>query len=93
MSDTGAIDAATKRLALALEALEAAVERREDADRGHQELSSQLHALGSDRSQLASDLDVAVARSRSLETTNREIARRLDVAIDTIRSVLETNDR
>jgi Domain of unknown function (DUF4164) len=93
MTDTSAIDAATKRLALALEALEAAVERRQNADRGQQELSDQLHALGTDRSQLASDLDAAVARSRSLETTNREVARRLDVAIDTIRSVLEANDR
>jgi chromosome segregation ATPase len=93
MSDTSAIDAATKRLALALEALEAAVERRQEADDGQEALAAQLHALGTDRSQLASDLYAAVARSRSLETTNREIARRLDVAIDTIRSVLEANDR
>jgi hypothetical protein len=93
MTDTSAIDAATKRLALALEALEAAIERRQEADRERQTLSDQLHALGTDRSQLACDLDVAVARSRSLETTNREIARRLEVAIDTIRSVLEANDR
>jgi hypothetical protein len=28
-----------------------------------------------------------------LETTNREIARRLDAAIETIRGVLETHDR
>ena len=93
MSDTTAIDAATKRLTLALEVLEAAVERREGADRDHETLAVQLQALGTDRSQLASDLDTAVARSRSLETTNREIARRLDVAIHTIRSVLDANDR
>ncbi len=93
MTDTSAIDAATKRLALALDALEAAVERRQEADRGEEGLAAQLHALGTDRSQLASDLDAAVARARSLETSNREIARRLEVAIDTIRSVLEANDR
>ena len=93
MSDTTAIDAATKRLTLALEALEAAVERREGADRDQETLAAQLQALGTDRSQLACDLDAAVARSRSLETTNREIARRLNVAIDTIRSVLDANDR
>ena len=46
-----------------------------------------------DRSRLASELDAAVARARALETTNREIARRLDAAIDTIRSVLEAHDR
>ncbi len=92
MNDTSAIDAATKRLALALDALDAAVERRQEADREEQNLADQLHALGTDRSRLASDLDVAAARSRVLETTNREIARRLDAAIETIRSVLETHD-
>ena len=93
MSDTSAIDAASRRLALALDALEAAVERRREADRGQADLSDQLHALGSDRSRLAADLDTAAARVRALETTNREIARRLDAAIETIRNVLEANDR
>ena len=93
MTDTSAIDAATKRLALALDALEAAVERRREADRDQEGLEAQLHALGTDRSRLASDLDAAVARARSLEGTNREVAERLDAAIDTIRSVLEAHDR
>jgi Domain of unknown function (DUF4164) len=92
MNDTSAIDAATKRLALALDALDAAVERRQEADRVEEGLTDQLHALDADRSRLASDLDVAAARARVLETTNREIARRLDAAMQTIRSVLETHD-
>jgi len=50
---------------------------------------AQVHALGTDRSKLASELDEQAARSRRLESTNREIAHRLDVAIDNIRSVLE----
>ena len=93
MSEASAIEAATKRLTLALEALEAAVEHRENADRDHEMLAAQLHALGTDRSQLACDLDAAVSHSHSLENTNRDIARRLDAAIESIRSVLETNDR
>ena len=93
MGDLSAIDAATKRLALALEALEAAIDRRQQADRHREAISAQLQALGVDRSRLASDLDAAVARSRTLESTNREIGRRLDLAIDTIKSVLEANDR
>jgi hypothetical protein len=76
-----------------MDALEAAVERRRDADRGQSDLSEQLHALGADRSRLAADLDTAAARVRSLETTNREIARRLDAAIESVRGVLEANDR
>lgn len=93
MTDTSAIDAATRRLMQALDALESAVERRRDADRGADGLASQVHALADDRSRLASDLDAAAARARSLETTNREVARRLDDAIDTIRSVLAANER
>jgi len=89
MTDASAIEAATRRLAAALDALEAAVERRREADRSEGALAAQVQALGTDRSRLAADLDVATARSRSLEATNRDIAQRLDVAIDSIRSVLE----
>jgi hypothetical protein len=93
MTDQSALESATRRLSLAIDALEAAVERRYLADHGDQGLEAQLHALGSDRSRLAADLDHAAARSRELESTNREIARRLDGAIESIRAVLEANDR
>ena len=93
MSEPSAIDAASKRLALALDALAAAVERRHDADRGEETFADQLHALGTDRSRLASELDATTARARSLEDTNREVAQRLDAAIDTIRSVLAASER
>jgi hypothetical protein len=92
MTDASAIDAAAKRLVLALDALEAALERRRQADRGEEALAAQLHAFGADRSRLAADLDAQAARARAFESTNREIARRLDVAIDTIRSVIEPHD-
>jgi septal ring factor EnvC (AmiA/AmiB activator) len=92
MTEGSAIEAASKRLALALDALAAAVERRHEADRGEQTLDAQLHALGADRSRLAAELDAAAARNRTLEAANREVAERLDVAIDTIRSVLAANE-
>jgi Domain of unknown function (DUF4164) len=92
MSEANAIDVATRRLSAALDALEAATERRREADRGEETLVAQVQALGMDRSRLAADLDTQAARSRRLEETNREVARRLDVAIDTIRSVLEAHD-
>lgn len=91
MSDAS-IDAATKRLALALDALEAALERRREADRNEDSLASQLQALGADRSRLASTLDAQAARAKRLETANREIARRLDTAIGTIRDVIGANE-
>jgi uncharacterized membrane protein YccC len=89
MTDASAIEAATKRLAAALDALEGAVERRREADRSEGALAAQVQALGTDRSKLAAELDSVTARSRKLESTNRDIAQRLDVAIDSIRSVIE----
>jgi septal ring factor EnvC (AmiA/AmiB activator) len=93
MNDQSSIEAATKRLAQALDTLEAAVERRREADRGHSRLEDQVQVLGTDRSRLASELDTQAARARRLESTNRDIARRLDTAMENIRSVLDVKDR
>ena len=89
MTEQSAIDAAVKRLAMALDALDAAVERRCQSDRTEESLAAQVQALGLDRTRLADSLDGETARSRKLETTNREIAQRLDSAIASIQSVLE----
>ena len=86
------IDAATRRLMVALEALESAVERRREADRDENELAARIQALGADRSRLADELDGSLVKSRKLERTNREIADRLDAAIGTIRSVLDAGE-
>jgi chromosome segregation ATPase len=93
MNDQTSIEAAAKRLAQALDTLEAAVERRREADRGQSRLEDQVQALGADRSRLASELDAQAARARKLESTNRDIARRLDTAMENIRSVLDVKDR
>ncbi len=79
---------ASRRLALALDALEAAAERRGELDRDFETLLMQIHALGADRARLASELDHATARSRGLESANREVAQRIDQAIETISGVL-----
>ena len=88
MSEQSDIDTAVKRLALALDALDAAVERRQHADRNEEGLAQQLHSLGLDRTRLAAALDGETARSRKLEAANREIAQRLDTAIASIQDVL-----
>ena len=88
MSDNNSFELASQRLALALDALEAAADRRRELDRGQDALVTQIHALGTDRARLASELDHATARSRGLETATREVARRVDQAIETIRGVL-----
>ena len=86
------LDTAVKRLALALDALDAAVERRRDADRNEEALAQQLHDLGVDRTRLAAALDGETARTRKLEDTNREIARRLDTAMASIQTVLDAHE-
>ena len=93
-ADTSAFDleAATRRLMAALDALESAVERRRDSDRDENELASRIQALGADRSRLADELDGSLVKTRRLERTNREIAEKLDVAIGTIRAVLDAGE-
>jgi len=86
------LDAATRRLMSALDALESAVERRREADRDENELASRIQALGADRSRLADELDGSLVKTRRLERTNREIAEKLDAAIGTIRAVLDSGE-
>ena len=92
MSDQSAIDQAVKRLASALDALDAAVERRREGDHREDDLAHQVQSLAVDRTKLAAALDGETARARRLETTNREIAGRLDAAIASIQAVLDTNE-
>lgn len=82
------VETATRRLTAALDALERAVERRREADRGEDELATRIQALGADRSRLADELDGSLVKTRKLEHANREIAERLDAAIGSIRAVL-----
>jgi len=88
MSEVDSIEAASRRLALALDALDAAAERRREAARGEDALAAQVHALGDDRARLASELDHAVARTRALETASREVAERIARTIETIRGLV-----
>jgi hypothetical protein len=92
MSETDSFDIASRRLARALDALEGAAERRQEADRGGDVLANQVHVLDADRARLAGELDQAAARSRALETANREVSERLTLAIETIRGVLAAED-
>ena len=88
MSETDSVETASRRLALALDALEAAAERRDETDRNAQVLAMQIQALDNDRARLASELDQAAARSRGLEAANRDVAQRIAQAIETINGVL-----
>jgi SMC interacting uncharacterized protein involved in chromosome segregation len=85
------VDQAVKRVMDALDALDAALELRQEGDRKRGIAAEQVHAFNVDRARLASELDGAQARSRALETTNREASRRVDEAMSAIRAVIAAN--
>ena len=85
------IEAATKRLHAALDSLTDALDRRREADRHQEALMAQLHAMGNARARLAAERDLARSDAAEVEEVGREIIRRLDVAMSTIRDVLATH--
>jgi len=85
------IEAATRRLHAAIDALTAAIDKRRDVDRHQEALQAQLHALGNDRARLAAELDGARAEAEEVANVGREVMRRLDLAMSTIRDVLATH--
>ncbi|ADH90343.1 conserved hypothetical protein [Ancylobacter novellus DSM 506] len=88
-----ALESALRRFNGAVDALEAAIERRLEVERQEAALAQQLHVLGADRSRLADALDNAEARADRLESANEEVARRLGGAMETIRAVLAAHER
>lgn len=82
------LDAPLKRLAVALDHLEAAAERRALADARRTDLEEELAVMQDDRSRLAVELDGAMAKARRLEEANVEVSRRLGETSSTIRAVL-----
>ena len=92
MSEGRGIEIATRRLSIALDSLEAALARRQDADGRAVALGEQIATLGADRSWLAADLDRQTARARRLEGANRDVAQRIDNAMETLRAVAGAED-
>ncbi len=84
----GPLDSAVKRLARALDGLDAAVERRREADRNEDTLAAQVQMLGVDRARLADRLDGEAALGRQLREVSRDVAERLDKAIGEIQALL-----
>ena len=87
MSEGRGIETATRRLSIALDSLEAALARRQDADSRAVALGEQIATLGADRARLAADLDRQMARARRLEGVNRDVAQRIDNVMETVRTV------
>jgi septal ring factor EnvC (AmiA/AmiB activator) len=89
MSSRPPLDEAVQRLVAALEAFEAAVQRRRAHEETVRELEEDVQLLATDRADLARRLDETTARVRDLASANAESVRRLDAAMDSIRDILE----
>ncbi|HTV34664.1 MAG TPA: DUF4164 family protein [Methylocella sp.] len=79
------LDLALRRLAAALDGLEAAHQRLAEAERQRVEAYA---LIKEERARLAAQLDAAVARSEVLDLANEEVHRRLSQASHHIRAVL-----
>lgn len=82
------LDAATRRLAAALDQLEAAAERLGQAGAAKRDLEDTLAMMQDDRSRLAEELDGALAHTLALEHATDEVARRLGGAGATLRHLI-----
>lgn len=82
------LDSALHRLSQALSRLEDAAERRIEVDEAGAGRALEVQALAEDRDRLAQELDRSFARQAQIQTSNRDVARRLDQVMDTIRQVL-----
>ena len=88
MSIPTALEAALKRLSVAIDHLDAAADRRARADAARGDLEEELAIMQDDRSRLAIELNSALARVGSLDLAHREAERRLERAGATIRAAL-----
>ena len=79
---------ALKRLNGALDALDAAAERRAEAEAARGDAEAEFAVLQDDRSRLAVELDAAMARSRALDRAVEQVSGRLDRADATVRGIL-----
>lgn len=82
------IQRALQRLNGAIDALDAAAERRAEADAARADADAEYAVMQDDRSRLAVELDAALARARTLERVAGDVAARVDRAGAAVQSIL-----
>jgi hypothetical protein len=83
------VEQALARLMASIAVLEVAAARRLEVDRSKGALETELALMQDDRARLAVELDGALSRGNRLEATTEDLARRIDKAIGSVRSVLD----
>lgn len=92
MSRPASLDAALKRLASALDQLEASAERLGRAGAEKRDLEDTLAVMQDDRGRLAHELDAALTRTQVLEHATDEVTLRLRQAGGTLRRLLAAEE-
>lgn len=87
------LNAARKRMDLALSKLELSVERRFSGGRESAELQEQVQLLSDDRVKMAEEIDALKRANRQLVSANAEVMRRLDGTVSTIETVLAADGK
>ena len=82
------LETSLKRLGSAVDALEWATDLRVRHDEARATTQEEFALMQDDRSRLAVELDAAVDRTRALESSNAEAAKRLAQAAQAIERVL-----
>jgi hypothetical protein len=81
-------EAAAARLERAFSRLEASVRSLNGRMRAHSRIEADTQKLINERARFASELDKAAARAKRLDDSAGEVARRLVVAMESVREVL-----
>ena len=82
-----------RRISTALDHLDAAVERRVQADRLQLDLFEEYNVMQDDRARLGIELESSAVRARQLEHAAREAGKKLERASVTIKSILATQEQ
>lgn len=96
MSDQNAEDgyeAASARFDRAFSRLEASVRSLNGRMRAHARIEADTAKLVNERARLAGELERASARAKRLDDSAGEVARRLVVAMESVREVLAKDER
>lgn len=91
MAETNAdegYEAAAARLERAFSRLEASVRSLNGRLRSHSRIEADTQKLVVERARLANELDKAAAKAKRLDDSAAEVARRLVVAMESVREVL-----
>ena len=93
MAEVSPLEEAFSKLNQALEKLDTIVDARLERESVLLDTEAEVQRMGADRARLAESLDNVQDRAQKLEHVNREVSRRIVDAMESIRGVIERQER